>query len=141
MHDKVATAPDTQLAAVVRWREKLASLPPPVAPKGERLAKIAQAFVDSPWAERAASAGWTDAQLFGVDEHLPTRLDRLGLVPYVALARNTGKVVDIDGARAVILTRLGARQSFKRATVAAGSVPFWQCPALIGEPIAHEVAA
>ncbi len=128
---------------VARWLASIEALPAPCSPQGERLLRIAHAFLASPLAPMAALADWTDAEIFGVCPDWPSRrIDRLGLVPLVSWSRLPGsKVIEVNALGAVILTRLGSLQTFKRETVAPEAVPFWQCPALIGEPIVQEVAA
>jgi hypothetical protein len=76
-------------------------------------------FLDDGWAAEAATLGWGPLDLFGADRERPfARIDHAGLMWLV----NGNRLVDLDRHLAVIETRTGARQTFRRRPVAVGDV-------------------
>jgi hypothetical protein len=76
-------------------------------------------FLDGSWAEKAASLGWGPLDLFGCDRARPfARIDHAGLLWLL----NGDRLVELDRHRAVIETRTGARQTFRRRPFAVGDV-------------------
>jgi hypothetical protein len=71
-------------------------------------------FLDGSWVEKAASLGWGP-----LDRARPlARIDHAGLLWLL----NGDRLVELDRHRAVIETRTGARQTFRRRPVAVGEV-------------------
>jgi hypothetical protein len=72
-------------------------------------------FLDSSWAENASALGWGPLDLFGCDrEQAFARIDHAGLCWLI----NGNKLVALSGSAAVIETRTGARQTYRRKPVA-----------------------
>jgi hypothetical protein len=63
--------------------------------------------------------------LFGCDDKAPyARIDQMGLVWLVAGSR----VVSVSSSAAVIETRTGSRQTYRRRTGEPGRILAWQLP-------------
>jgi hypothetical protein len=99
------------------WAEALARLdpnsPPDDVPPRRWLTFIDDSgrFVDRGWAERATAFGWGPLDLFGCDRGRPLALhDHKGLLWLV----NGGNIIELHRDRAIIETRIGARQSCRR---------------------------
>ena len=70
-------------------------------------------------AAEAVRLGWTDLDLFGVDDDRPyTRIDGLGLVP----ALEGCKIVALSAEGAILETPAGVRQSYRRKVDRPGRV-------------------
>jgi hypothetical protein len=103
------------------WAEGFARLHPE-RPPGDVPLRRWQAFIDdvgrfldSSWAEKASALGWGPLDLFGCDrEQAFARIDHAGLCWLI----NGNKLVALSGSAAVIETRTGARQTYRRKTVA-----------------------
>ena len=68
-------------------------------------------FLAGPFAERASALGWTALDLFGCDDSRPlARLDRAGLIWLL----NGRKLVALTAEMAVVQTRTGTRQTYRR---------------------------
>jgi hypothetical protein len=71
----------------------------------------ARAFAGSQWAEQAAALGWTEDDLYGADDAAPfARRDKAGLLRLL----NGNRLIAISEDAAVIETRNGARQTYRR---------------------------
>ena len=71
----------------------------------------ARAFAGSQWAEQAAALGWTEDDLYGADDAAPfARRDKAGLLRLL----NGNRLIAISEDAAVIETRTGARQTYRR---------------------------
>jgi hypothetical protein len=107
------------------WAEGFARLDPDGAP-GDVPLRRWQAFIDDigrffddGWADKAAALGWGPLDLFGCDRERPfARIDHAGLLWLL----NGDRLVELDRHRAVIETRTGARQTFRRRPLAVGEV-------------------
>jgi hypothetical protein len=76
-------------------------------------------FLDGSWAEKATALSWGPLDLFGCDRDRPfARIDHAGLLWLL----NGDRLVDLDRHEAVIETRTGARQTFRRRPLAVGDV-------------------
>jgi hypothetical protein len=112
------------------WAEALARLDPSKPPRGvppqrwERFIQDCCLFVDRGWAARAAALEWPPLQLFGCDRKRPfARVDNMGLIWFL----NGGTILALHREGAVIETRMGARQSYRRGTIDVDRVVFpWE---------------
>ena len=105
-----------------RWRQFLAD---------------ARAFAGSPLAEQAAALGWTEDDLYGADDLAPfARRDKAGLLRLL----NGNRLVEISEDVAVIVTRTGARQTYRRRRQRIGPVAILG-EAASGETVSAEVSA
>ena len=102
------------------WAEGFTRLDPnkppsDVAPKRWlRFVDDCSRFLDGGWAARAAALGWESLELFGCDRQRPfARLDNMGLLWFV----NGGTILALTADGAVIETRMGARQSYRRRSL------------------------
>jgi hypothetical protein len=107
------------------WAEALARLDPakPPAeippPRWLKFINDCGRFFDAGWAERAAAFGWGPLDLFGCDRARPfARVDNMGLIWFV----NGGTIAELHRDRAIIETRIGAHQSYRRRPVDIGRV-------------------
>ena len=76
-------------------------------------------FLDGGWAERAASFGWGQIDLFGCDRERPfARVDHLGLLWLL----NGGRIAELHRDRAIVETTGGGHQTYRRRPVEVGSV-------------------
>ena len=76
-------------------------------------------FLDGGWAGKAAALGWGPLDLFGADRDKPfARIDHAGLLWLL----NGDKLIEIDRHKALIETRTGALQSYRRKPVAVGEM-------------------
>ena len=92
----------------------------------DQLRRDVDVFLASSWAEEAARLGWTDLDLFGVDDNRPyARLDGLGLLP----ALDGCTIVALSAEGAGLETTGGARQSYRRKADRAGRVLVWKAGA------------
>jgi len=99
------------------WAEALARLDPSNPPddvppkRWLRLVNDCGRFLDGGWAKRASALGWGPFELFGCDRKRPfARIDNMGLVWFL----NGGSILALHCDGAVIETRMGARQSYRR---------------------------
>ena len=107
------------------WAEGFARLDPDRPPVDVPLRRW-QCFVDdigrflgAGWAAEAAALDWGPLDLFGCDRERPfARIDRAGLLWLL----NGDRLVELDRHRAMIETRTGGRQSYRRRPVAVGEV-------------------
>ena len=107
------------------WAEALARVdparPPAGVPPQRWLAFLDDCgrFVDGGWAERASIFGWGPLDLFGCDRERPfAHVDRLGLLWLL----NGGTIIELHRDRAVIETRTGARQNYRRRPLDIGRI-------------------
>jgi hypothetical protein len=135
--DKTDKSPSSLKAALLRvpdgvpldWGEgvvKILAMPGPEQFSDGRwqiLREDAHTFLKH-WAVQAHGLGWTTPDLFGVHRHAPlVRFDALGLVPLLDGCRVAALTED----GAAIVTRSGARQTFRRhqAVVPAETCLIW----------------
>lgn len=124
--DNWTNAEEEERAAVIKysapraWAEALARLDPNKPPTGvppERWLRFIDdcgRLLDAGWAECAAALGWGPSDLFGCDHKRPfARVDNMGLVWFV----NGGTILALHRDGAVIETRMGARQSYRRRSL------------------------
>ena len=107
------------------WAEGFARLDPDRPPadvpprRWQRFVDDVGRFLDDGWAAEAAALGWGPLDLFGCDRERPfARIDHAGLLWLL----NGDRLVELDRHRAMIETRTGARQSYRRRPVAVGEV-------------------
>ena len=124
----------------LRIAAALKKLPPPRDYNGRRLIAETRRFLGSNWFPLALECGWTLDALFGVDAFAPLeRFEQWGLVVGLALAPKPGDMIEhLDAEHAVIRYRVGAllkegRRNERRFVPEEASVPWWECPALVGE--------
>ena len=124
----------------LRIAAALKELPPPRDHNGRRLIAETRRFLGSNWFPLALECGWTLDELFGVDALAPLeRFEQWGLVVGLALAPKPGDMIEhLDAEHAVIRYRVGAllkeaRRNEGRFVPEVASVPWWECPALVGE--------
>jgi hypothetical protein len=114
------------------WADGFARLhpyrPPRDVPEGRWMQFIDDIghFLDQRWAEKAAAFGWGPLDLFGADRERPAaRIDHAGLLWLL----NGDKLIDLDRHKAVIATKTGTRQTFRRKPVTVGEVVLpWEVP-------------
>jgi hypothetical protein len=107
------------------WAEALARLDP-ARPPGDVPAKRwvqfiddCGRFLDSGWASRVETLGWGPLDLFGCDRERPfARVDHLGLLWLV----KGGAIIDLRRDRAILQTKSGAHQTYRRGPVEVGRV-------------------
>jgi len=111
--EKGAAAP---VKMVPTWAEgvaRLATMAPPrtyPAHAWQQLVVDAERFLDD-WAAQAAALGWPTWELFGCCRHAPWgRIQGMGLV----LLLRGDEIAALTAAEAVIRTRTGARQTYRR---------------------------
>src|SRR5262249_40226520 len=102
------------------WAEALARLDPNKPPNDVppkrwlRFIDDCGRFLDGGWAEHAAALGWGPLELFCCDRKRPSaRVDNMGLVWFV----NGGSILALHRDGAVLETRMGARQSYRRRSL------------------------
>jgi hypothetical protein len=79
-------------------------------------------FLGSPFAERAKGLGWTELDLFGVDNSRPyARIDQAGLV----IMLDGYKIVELSAQTAILETAGGVRQSYHRKGDQPGRAVIW----------------
>lgn len=124
----------------LRIAAALKDLPPPRDHNGRRLIAETRRFLGSNWFPLALECAWTLDALFGVDALAPLeRFEQWGLVVGLALAPKPGDMIEhLDAEHAVIRYRVGAllkeaRRNERRFVPEEASVPWWECPALVGE--------
>jgi hypothetical protein len=107
------------------WAEGLARLnparpPADISPKRWlRFINDCRHFLAAGWAARAAEFSWGLLHLFGCDCERPfARVDNMGLIWFL----NGGTITELHRDCAVIQTRTGARQSYRRRPVEVGRV-------------------
>jgi hypothetical protein len=107
------------------WSEGLARLDPNKPPgdipprRWLRFIDDCGHFLDTGWAERAATLGWGPLDLFGCDRERPfARVDHLGLL----WLRNGCSILELRRDRAILKTESGALQTFYRRPVEVGRV-------------------
>jgi hypothetical protein len=132
--DHVAGRTSTRKRPPANWAEALARLSLMPRPEGftprqwDHVLLDAERFV-ADWAEKAAAFGWTFSDVFGVCLRSATaRYDGMGLV----LLLRGGRVVALDGRRAVTRMPTGAELTFLRPPKAA-AIPIWQLAADPGD--------
>jgi hypothetical protein len=116
-HDERAAIIEHDGGAPRAWAEALARLdpmaPPADVPPRRWLTFVDDCglFLDQGWAARAAALGWGPLDLFGADRERPfARVDHMGLLWLIA----GGRIIELHRDRAVIGSRTGARQSYRR---------------------------
>ena len=73
------------------WMDALDALPPPCSVAGRSLIASSRRFALTPWAQAAIDAGWSDGDLFGLDDGLvPLALTRGA--PIVAITSDTSEL-------------------------------------------------
>jgi hypothetical protein len=124
--EHVAVRASTRKRPPSNWAEALARLSITPKPVGftpgqwDHILLDAERFV-ADWAEKAAAFGWTFSDVFGVHLRAPAaRYDGTGLV----LLLRGGRVVALDGRRAVTRMPTGAELTFLRSPNAA-AIPIW----------------
>jgi hypothetical protein len=107
------------------WAEGLAKLHPDYLPGDVPLSRWLQFIddcgraVDTGFVEKAAELGWTAIDQFGCDRDRPfARIDHAGLLWLL----NGDKLIELDRHKALIETRTGALQSYRRKPVAVGEM-------------------
>jgi hypothetical protein len=79
-------------------------------------------FLDQ-WADRAAALGWESPDLFGCDPGRPfARIDQAGLLWLL----HGDRLIALSDSAAVIETRTGARQTWRRKPTDPGRVLAWE---------------
>jgi hypothetical protein len=118
------TPPET-----TEWRKRVAALDPDRSPRDVPARRWTQFIIDALRLFRdgtiaqAIDLGWDALDLFGCDDRAPyARIDQMGLVWLVA----GNRVVSISSSAAVIETRTGSRQTYRRRTGEPGRVLAWQ---------------
>jgi hypothetical protein len=114
------------------WAEGLARLHPDRPPadvpakRWHRFIDDIGWFLDTSWGKNVAALGWGPFDLFGCDRERPyDRIDHAGLLWLL----NGNKLIEMDGHKALIETRTGARQTYRRRPVAVGEVVLaWELP-------------
>src|SRR5206468_4806977 len=80
-------------------------------------------FMGEGWAEKATVLGWGCYDLFGADRERPfARVDRAGLVWLL----NGARIIMLSQDTAMIETRMGARQTYRRKPNEAVRVLAWE---------------
>jgi hypothetical protein len=107
------------------WAEDFARLHPDRPPgdvplqRWQTFVDDCHRFLDGDSAEKAAMLGWGPLDLFGADRDKPyARIDHAGLLWLL----NGNKLIELDRHKALIETRTGARQSYRRKPVAVGEM-------------------
>jgi hypothetical protein len=125
VYEKRAAIIENDGGAPREWAEALARLdagkPPSDVPPRRWIAFVDDCgrFLDQGWAERANTLGWGPLDLFGCDRIRPfARVDRMGLLWLM----NGGTVIEVHRDQAIIETRTGARQTYRRRPVDLGQV-------------------
>ncbi|MEW5964191.1 MAG: hypothetical protein AB1749_11580 [Pseudomonadota bacterium] len=110
-------------------RAALDRLPAPRDAEGRRLLEMTRTFVASPSFPQAVALGWALIDLFGVAPVAPrVRVGEQGLVTSLALSPIGGRVEVLAEDGALIRTNSGARQTYRRFTMAMnGAVCWWEC--------------
>jgi hypothetical protein len=110
------------------WAEGLASLdctrPPTDVPpvRWRQFIDDAGRFLDE-WAATAQALGWSAADLFGCNADRPfARIDQAGLL---WLLRGD-RLIKLTGETAILETRSGARQTYRRRPSQPGQVLAWE---------------
>jgi len=114
------------------WAEGFARLHPDRPPAGVAPRRWLQfvddigRFLDSPFCAVAAALGWGPLDLFGCDREQPfAQIDHAGLLWLL----NGDRLIDLNRHKAVIETRTGGQQTFRRRPVAIGDVVLaWERP-------------
>ena len=76
-------------------------------------------FLDQGWAQRCAALGWGPLDLFGCDRERPFgRIDHQGLLWLL----DGNKIVELHRDKAIIQTKTGARQTYRRRPVEVGRI-------------------
>jgi hypothetical protein len=111
------------------WAEGFARLDPDRPPgdvpplRWQRFVDDIGHFLDSGFAGQAAALGWGPYDLFGCDRDRPfARIDKCGLLWLVVGCRP----VAFSAEAAVIETRIGTRQTFRRKAAEPGRVLAWE---------------
>jgi hypothetical protein len=130
---KAWTEGDDERAAIIQydaviprsWAEALARLDPASPPGDVPARRWVQfiddcgRFLDSGWASRVQTLGWGPLDLFGCDRERPfARVDHLGLLWLV----KGGLIIDLRRHLAILQTKSGARQTYRRRPVEVGRV-------------------
>jgi hypothetical protein len=112
---------------VPAWRASTEAWQPGEDPGMEALKAKALAFLDAPWAAKAASVGWDAGQLFGLYPPAPRyRYGAQGLVTHLAWTVHRSELVALDAEYATFCTKSGAPLRKPRALPEAEiSQPFW----------------
>jgi hypothetical protein len=111
----------------MQWLDGLARMRAAPAPAGIPRARWTEIIATAGtiverWGSQLAGLGWSAADVFGVDPHVPwQRLDCMGLIPLLGDA----EVVAVTAETAVLKMRSGATQRFYRRRPALG-VPLWE---------------
>ena len=88
----------------------------------QRIRKDIDDFLVSPLAEQAKGLGWTELDLFGVDNSRPyARIDQAGLV----IMLDGYKIVELSAQAAILETAGGVRQSYRRKEDQPGRQLIW----------------
>jgi hypothetical protein len=111
------------------WAEGFAELDPARPPgdvppaRWQRFVDDVGLFLDGGFAEQAAALGWGPHDLFGCDRDRPfARIDRAGALWLL----NGGRLVALTVHAAVVETKIGARQTYRRKSAEAGRVLAWE---------------
>jgi hypothetical protein len=111
------------------WAEGFALLDPVRPPAGvppqrwRRFIDDVGLFLDSPFCAVAAALGWTAFDLFGADRDRPfARIDQLGLLWLL----NGDRLDMLTDDAATIVSRSGARQTWRRMPTAPDHVLAWE---------------
>jgi hypothetical protein len=114
--------------ALRRWAEGYLAIRAMDAPAGfslrewQRMQNAVGTFLNR-WGKIASAFGYTDLDLFACDPRKPAeRIDCKGLL----LLLDRMEIVAIDADGAVLRTRTGAAQRWRRRPLPAHAVPIWQ---------------
>jgi hypothetical protein len=111
------------------WVEGFARLNVARRPKGFSQAQWEQVlddggrFLDGGWAEKAAEAGWSAKDVFGVHPFTPNaRYDAMGLVPLM----RGGEIIDLTPCRATIRTLGGNCLTYYLRRKSSEAIALWE---------------
>jgi hypothetical protein len=123
-HEERAAIIQYDGAAPRVWAEALARLDPNKPPADVSLERWLRfindcgCFLDAGWAARAAALGWGPLDLFGCDRDRPFAPDQMGLL----WLHNGGSILELHRDRALVRTKDGALQTYRRRPVEVGRV-------------------
>ena len=131
-HASRSTTKTTKAGVVYEWAAASARLHPDCPPgdvpprRWRRFLDDTRQFLNGPFCAAAVALGWGAHDLFGCDHDRPfARIDQAGLLWLLAGDR----LVALSENTATIVTRTGARQTWRRKPSEPGRVLAWELPA------------